>query len=985
MNTLLSPKGFLSVAATVAAVFITSACGGGGSSVAQATTPPIIVVPPITPPVVPPIPPVTTPPGDGTPLLNPAQTGQDLALLTPKKQTKTASPVGASEVTAVMDWAEASFPQYFPGPQSERQLAPYIYRYYAATDTYLSVANKKVYVLGPATNKALKLVGSLSDFLCTVRGENCYGVDPAFNAGPGCDADAITCVKVASTSTATQSSVPITFGQPFKVGDLPNGMQLRAQDTAGADITMQMDDVSSYSDGSVRFAVLSAQVNNLQPGEIRVVNLFKAARNAPTPANLNTGTFDPTLAATIYSPQVSEITFGNRSGTTPGIAFVAGEQIVLKLSGALSEQYSLVVSSAQAGGGFQTLTKIAEDFLSLVNKSSKVYKAYKIGAGGGYEKLWITPIAPESAAFEVSLSYSGQARNTIQTLQAYEAPQRYESKPKLLLSQMVAAGNTPRLTGSVAKEYTVVAPFISVKTGAKHPQLTARLHTRFVDSGQRVRMDMVIENNWTYDPKPGNLTYELAVTQSGQTIFKQEPFTHNHHSRWHKVLWLGASEPQAQLRHNMRYFLDSKAVQNYDLTLAVPESVLAAEGSSLAKVDTRPMGAAQITPYFPTTGGRSDIGPLPRWTALFLVTQDPRSLGMMLANANAAAGIQIHFRDSITDQAVSLEAHPGLAMLLGSSTAKDALPPVVNGETIWSPDAAHQASFAYVPYLVTGDVFYLDEAIFWANWNMGRVNPGYRGGAQGLVVSNEMRAQAWSLRSIGEVTRAIADTHPMKEYFKTKLADNLAWYVNGYPRDTTGAVSPLGMMEKGDAVGQTAPWQNDFMALVVGQLAEAGDPQAAEYFKWISRFTVGRFINESAGFCRAQAPGYYIAIRDSANNFVSTWGALFKLNWPTITSCDPNRAVDGDPTSAAGYAAYARGMLGNAASLGITRGNGRIFILAPDYATACLMQWLLIQLGQLYHGVINQSFATGLKEFFVVECEGIFRQPQNTHSDTRTT
>ena len=107
------------------------------------------------------------------------------------------------------------------------------------------------------------------------------------------------------------------------------------------------------------------------------------------------------------------------------------------------------------------------------------------------------------------------------------------------------------------------------------------------------------------------------------------------------------------------------------------------------------------------------------------------------------------------------------------------------------------------------------------------------------------------------------------------------------------------------------------MALVIGQLAEAGDPQALEYFKWISRFTVGRFINDDAGFCRAQALGYYIAIRDSANKFATTWSALFQLNWPTITSCDPNRGIDGDFTSAAGYGAYARGMLGNAASLGI--------------------------------------------------------------------
>ncbi|MBV5346278.1 MAG: hypothetical protein JZU63_12565, partial [Rhodoferax sp.] len=102
---------------------------------------------------------------------------------------------------------------------------------------------------------------------------------------------------------------------------------------------------------------------------------------------------------------------------------------------------------------------------------------------------------------------------------------------------------------------------------------------------------------------------------------------------------------------------------------------------------------------------------------------------------------------------------------------------MINDATIWSTDAAHQASFAYIPYLVSGDSFYLDEIQFWANWNMGRQNPGYRSRNLGLINSDEMRAQAWSLRSLGESARALPDSHVMKEYFKTKLSNNLAWYV----------------------------------------------------------------------------------------------------------------------------------------------------------------------------------------------------------------
>jgi hypothetical protein len=105
--------------------------------------------------------------------------------------------------------------------------------------------------------------------------------------------------------------------------------------------------------------------------------------------------------------------------------------------------------------------------------------------------------------------------------------------------------------------------------------------------------------------------------------------------------------------------------------------------------------------------------------------------------------------------------------------------------------------------------------------------------------------------------------------------------------------------------------------LVSGQIAESGDPLATEYFNWVSRFTVGRFLNEPYGFCRAQAAAYYITIRKSNGTFIESWSDLYKANWPNIKACDLSSPVDGYPNWSGGYAAYARAMLGNASSLGI--------------------------------------------------------------------
>lgn len=731
---------------------------------------------------------------------------------------------------------------------------------------------------------------------------------------PACAEKAITCVEIA-TAGGGKSGTPVTFGQPFRAGDVPSGSRLVARDAGGRAVPLQTDEESRFPEGSLRFAVLSAQVP-AAAGEHVIINLFrdggKAAESAPA---LDLGNYDYKIATKIHTPQISVITFGNRADGRPGIPFQSNEQITLTLGGNGGESFNLSVTPQMAGGDFPTLTKIAERFMQLINTQSQTYRAYKQGEGGGFERLWVTTRNFPGRAFEVGFVYGGKGRIGVRNEQDFAPARQFEAAARPALEQAIKTRKGLRLDGPVVQEFIVKLPLTEAGTQKRHPQLTPWLHVRLYEGGRRIRTDLVMENNWTYEPQPGNLSYEIDVRQGGKSLFQHGPFTHYHHARWHKVFWHGEA-PRARVRHHMPYFLATRAVWNYNLDLGIPDAVLAEDAARLAKSNTGPMGSAFITPYFPTTGGRADIGPLPRWTALYLITQDPRAEAVMLANADAAGSVPIHYRDAPTDQPVSLETHPGLALRFGQSSAKDAMPPMKNAGTPWTPDTAHQGSFAYVPYLLTGDLFYLDETLFWANWNMGSANPGYRDGGKGLIHPEQLRGQAWALRSIGEAARALPERHPMKAYFQKKLADNLSWYLNRYPRNPNKAgISPLGLVEKPDEPHVTGPWQNDFLALVVGQLAEGGDPLAAEYYRWLSRFTVGRFTHEKEGFCPQKGPAAYLKIRDGANRLIGDWGTLFKANWPNISSCQVNMAVEGYPDAAAGYAAYARAMLAQAVGL----------------------------------------------------------------------
>ena len=622
----------------------------------------------------------------------------------------------------------------------------------------------------------------------------------AFN----CAADAITCVEVASASSQAQASVPVTFGQPFKAGDWQPASQGLVAKVDGAVIPLQTDELSTHRDGSARFAVLSAQLNNLQSGQKRIINLYRGAKSNSAPNVPANPDWNLELEAQVYD----------------------------------------------ANGSVTTLV----------------------------------------------------------------------AQPQTQLVSQIASGSERRLTGAIASEYTVTVPFKNKTTGATHPHLTARLHTRLVDGGQRIRTDVVMENTRTWTPNPANITYSLAVKRNGSTIYSQPKFTHYHHARWHKVLWTGsAAEPQTRVRHNMRYFLDSKAIWNYDLGVNIPESVLSNFYQNYTKNKTNqanlgPMANLLLQPYFPATGGRLEIGPVPQWTAMYLITQDERMKEVMLAHADAAGSVPIHFRDESSNQPLDLDRHPSVSTRFG--TSKPALPTVIDSATIWTPDTAHQASYSYVPYLITGDAFFQDEMIFWAAWNMTSVDPNYRKNNQGLLKSDQVRGQAWTMRSLGEVSRISPDSHVMKKYFKIRLSNNLEWFYQNWIATPAPDVSPMGSPVNPYDTAKVGPWQNDFWAIVMAQHAEANEPRANELLNWASQFGVNRFLQESQGFCVAKAPAYYLELKDKKGQWITNWTDFSHINFPGV-DCNSYVADPGLMNWAGGYAANARAMLATAASLNV--------------------------------------------------------------------
>lgn len=71
--------------------------------------------------------------------------------------------------TQLMDFAEATFPAYFPSRQFNRQQTPYLYRFYPESGIYLGVSAGKVYLVGGPFGSTVRLVGPLLDYIAPVK------------------------------------------------------------------------------------------------------------------------------------------------------------------------------------------------------------------------------------------------------------------------------------------------------------------------------------------------------------------------------------------------------------------------------------------------------------------------------------------------------------------------------------------------------------------------------------------------------------------------------------------------------------------------------------------------------------------------------------------------------------------------------------------------------------------------------------------------
>lgn len=510
-----------------------------------------------------------------------------------------------------------------------------------------------------------------------------------------------------------------------------------------------------------------------------------------------------------------------------------------------------------------------------------------------------------------------------------------------------------------------------------HPMFIAT----FFPSWAGVYVEAIMQNGWTTAIQDQAYSVTILKDSALGTTVKSSTFVSQiAMSEWVYRFWDGTATtlimPSSDviftdgapttfsIDMNLPYIIASKIIPNHDQTVNVAAYVdTEYEDEFITNLNGsepffNPLGTTRIGSMISsiaTTGGRGDLGLNPRWYMRYLYSFDPRLYMVLMGNGDLAGTAPYHLWESDTgrfyDSAgtvdafgkpLSLDARPTFRIGYYPDLSKtgtvlaDQAQPVgdLNAPTGWVPEynktsTAHQANYSFLPYLLTGDYFYLMDYQSINGVYLSRGVPGIlnnqRHESWGITsYENDLqtRGVGWGLRSLGDITFMSPDSTPEKAYFAEKLENNLAameayagitdghyaascdatnfnpatetnkycWALygsGGWPNPLhiplcrnchPGSTSP-------DGASDDAVWQASIMLMSFGHLAELGFNadvlvrETSALHRGLALSTLG----QRAGWAKYTLEAPYIAVTAASESTTTTLASGINSSTLTIT------------------------------------------------------------------------------------------------------
>lgn len=508
--------------------------------------------------------------------------------------------------------------------------------------------------------------------------------------------------------------------------------------------------------------------------------------------------------------------------------------------------------------------------------------------GGSEAQMMLVHTAPRGTAAPVDVGAGLLARGyDLQLTLTFADGKSSTVSAGQLLRQAVQSGRLDQwLSGPLASEARV-----ETKVGP----LQVVFDIRALADGS-VRTSVGVHNDAMQGPD-GNLPYRATISMAGQTVVSHQ-LDQPSYTNWREVIWAGNYPSKAQAIYDMPYLQATGLLPAYDTTVSYKDQAVYLHASKLTPENTKPLATANIYGSMPDAGFRPDIGPLPNWAAAYIISQDPAARLALLENGEAAGGVPWHVRDPATNMPLKATDHPKVWIDGRATLGENGYVPRKIGKSEFFPDMAHQPSLSFVPYLITGDRYYLNNLQSQAAWNIMAYNPAYRGYEKGVNMGDQVRAQAWVKRELAFVSAISPDSDPMNKYFDQMLQTRLDWYVSEYITNATRG-APKGAETSGWILGyhdpgMVSPFQTQFFSMASTMTSAASNlPKAAQLADYNANWLAGMFTG--GGFDPIYGNIYHFFMGDKNDRWFSKWTEVGEMNFREGVFKPGETQLDGYP------------------------------------------------------------------------------------------
>jgi hypothetical protein len=455
------------------------------------------------------------------------------------------------------------------------------------------------------------------------------------------------------------------------------------------------------------------------------------------------------------------------------------------------------------------------------------------------------------------------------------------------------AGSLDRwLSGPLVRETRVVAvPNLNgTQTVPLGPGFQVIFDVRSYTGGGH-RVDVTVENSLDV-ATADSARYDVKIIVAGEIVFRKEDVLHRYLARWRQVVTTGMVE--SAVAPDFGPAIRARALPNYLPTVRDGAYSVVGGPSGAVRSQYEILKTGDLIRPMNAHSGRPELAPYPDWAAQAIVHRRRGQLDYVLKNGELAGSWGIHIRNENGADLISIDERPNF--WLDDRAQFDADPPknrnltgragqtLIDGDPTsgTAGDINHQPSLAYIPYLITGDRYFMEEVKFWANYILigtyqdmsqnlrgGGYTPSgspvFEGSRGLLTLQDEIRGIGWGLRNLADAAFILPDTDPYKSYFKEKVTNNLLWlddYARNFNSGPLGTMFPSRRPEDHNLTPYSwiALWEHRYVGWAVDRARLLGFTQGVDFLRRLAKFEVLLYTSEANGFPREWAGIYVLAV-----------------------------------------------------------------------------------------------------------------------------